>query len=47
MLFRFGVIFTLHAFFALFRAKAYLELVGGALEYLRAAVVAIMAVLTW
>jgi hypothetical protein len=47
MLFWFGLIFTLHAFFALFWAKAYRELLGGAFEYVCAAVVAIMAVLTW
>jgi hypothetical protein len=47
MLFWFGVILTLHAFFALFWAKTYRELLGGAFEYVCAAVVAIMAVLTW
>ncbi|HLU07916.1 MAG TPA: hypothetical protein VKZ91_15260 [Woeseiaceae bacterium] len=47
MLFWFGVIFTLHAFFALFWAKAYRDLLGDAFEYLCVAIVAIMAVLTW
>jgi hypothetical protein len=47
ILFWFGLILTLHAFFALFWAKAYRELLGGAFEYVCAAVVAIMAVLTW
>ena len=47
MLFWFGLIFTLHAFFALFWAKTYRELLGGAFEYVCTAVVVIMAVLTW
>lgn len=47
MLFWFGLIFTLHAFFALFWAKTYRELLGGAFEYVCAAIVVIMAVLTW
>lgn len=47
MLFWFGVIFTLHAFFALFWAKAYRAMLGGSFEYVCVAIVAIMAVLTW
>lgn len=47
MLFWFGVIFTLHAFFALFWAKAYRVLLGEAFEYVCATIVAIMGVLTW
>jgi hypothetical protein len=47
MLFWFGVIFTSHAFFALFWAKAYRELLGASFEYVCAAIVAIMAFVTW
>jgi hypothetical protein len=47
MLFWFGVIFTSHAFFALFWAKAYREMLGASFEYVCAAIVVIMALLTW
>ncbi|MEX2123757.1 MAG: hypothetical protein WD795_07665 [Woeseia sp.] len=47
MLFWFGFILTLHAFFALFWAKAYREMLGASFEYVCAAIVLIMAFLTW
>jgi hypothetical protein len=47
ILFWFGLILTLHAFFALFWAKAWRELLGGSFEYVCGAITLIMAVLTW
>jgi hypothetical protein len=47
ILFWLGLILTLHAFFALFWAKAWRELLGGSFEYVCGAITLIMAVLTW
>lgn len=47
MLFWFGFIFTLHAFFALFWAQTLRAMLGGAFEYICAAIAIIMAFLTW
>jgi len=47
MLFWFGLILTLHAFFALFWARAWRELLGGSFEYICGAITLTMAGLTW
>lgn len=47
ILFWFGLILTLHAFFALFWAKTYREILGNSFEYVCAAIALVMAFLTW
>ena len=47
MLFWLGLILTLHAFFALFWAQTLREMLGGAFEYVCAALMLLMAFLTW
>ena len=47
MLFWFGFIFAMHAFFALFWAQTLRAILGDAFEFVCAAVAIIMAFLTW
>ncbi|MEX2494891.1 MAG: hypothetical protein WD448_02315 [Woeseia sp.] len=47
VLFWFGVVLTLHAFFALFWARAYRQLLGASFEWICIAVIAAMTFFTW
>jgi hypothetical protein len=47
VLFWFGFVLTLHAFFALFWARTYREILGSSFEYVCAAIVVVMAFLNW